>query len=70
MKSKSLTDIELNKLIDFAWDDNVSFDNIKCEFNLNEDEVKKIMKSNLKRKSYQNWRQRVSKIKNNKKLTK
>lgn len=65
-----LTLLELNKLIDYAWDDKISFDDIEKLFGLNEDDVKKIMKSNLKPKAYSNWRERIHKIKNNKKLNK
>ena len=38
--------------------------------NLNENDVKKILRKTLKKKSYIVWRKRVAKIKSNKKLSK
>ena len=42
-----------------AWCDKTSFDSIKLQTNLSEKEVKKIMRSNLKKTSFQVWRERV-----------
>ncbi len=42
-----------------AWADRVSFDEIKKKTGLSEKEVIKIMRANLKRKSYLLWRKRV-----------
>ena len=53
----------INKVIDFAWSDKISFEEIFSELNLSETEVIKIMRKNLKSKSYRNWRKRVSKRK-------
>ena len=46
-------------VIGMAWADRVSFEEIKKKTGLNEKEVIKIMRSNLKRKSYLLWRKRV-----------
>ena len=46
-------------LIGMAWADRVSFEEIKKKTGLNEKEVIKIMRTNLKRKSYLLWRKRV-----------
>jgi len=46
-------------LIGMAWADRISFEEIKKKTGLNEKEVIKIMRSNLKRKSYLLWRKRV-----------
>ena len=42
-----------------AWADKVSFEEIKKKPGLSEKEVIKIMRQNLKRKSYLLWRKRV-----------
>ncbi len=42
-----------------AWSDRISFEEIKKKTGLNEKEVIKIMRQNLKRKSYLLWRKRV-----------
>ena len=53
----------LSEIIHMAWDDKVTFNDIEKQFQLNEDDIKKIMKKNLKPKAYQNWRERVRRIK-------
>jgi len=46
-------------IIGMAWADRISFEEIKKKTGLSEKEVIKIMRSNLKRKSYLLWRKRV-----------
>tara|TARA_B100001250_G_scaffold409365_1_gene433558 strand:- start:137 stop:343 length:207 start_codon:yes stop_codon:yes gene_type:complete len=46
-------------VIGMAWADRISFEEIKKKTGLSEKEVIKIMRSNLKRKSYLLWRKRV-----------
>ena len=46
-------------VIGMAWADRISFEEIKKRTGLNEKEVIKIMRINLKRKSYLLWRKRV-----------
>ena len=48
-----------NDIIGMAWQDRVSFDEIKKKTGLSEKEVIKLMRKNLKRKSYILWRKRV-----------
>ncbi len=52
-------DFDINSIIEMAWCDKTSFDSIKLQTNLSEKEVIKIMRSNLKKTSFQVWRQRV-----------
>ena len=52
-------DYDINGIIEMAWCDKTSFDSIQLQTNLSEKEVIKIMRSNLKKKSFQVWRQRV-----------
>ena len=42
-----------------AWADRISFEEIKKKTDLSEREVIKIMRKNLKRKSYLLWKKRV-----------
>ena len=46
-------------VIGMAWADRISFEEIKKKTGLNEKEIIKIMRTNLKRKSYLLWRKRV-----------
>ena len=48
-----------DEVIGMAWADRISFEEIRKKTGLSEKEVIKIMRSNLKRKSYLLWRKRV-----------
>ena len=49
-----------DSIIKLAWHDKTSFEKIKRLFGISEKEVIKIMRKNLKSKSFKNWRIRVS----------
>ena len=53
-------DYDINSIIEMAWCDKTSVDSIKLQTNLSEKEVIKIMRSNLKKTSFQVWRERVN----------
>ena len=55
----NVNDYDINSIIEMAWCDKTSFDSIKLQTNLSEKEVIKIMRSNLKKMSFQVWRERV-----------
>jgi len=46
-------------IIGMAWADRISFEEIKKKTGLSEKEIIKIMRLNLKRKSFLLWRKRV-----------
>ena len=46
-------------VIGMAWADRISFEEIKKKTGLSEKEIIKIMRKNLKRKSFLLWRKRV-----------
>ena len=50
----------LDQVISMAWADDISFDKIKAEMGINEAEVIKIMRQNLKQSSFKLWRKRVT----------
>ena len=52
--------IDINRIIEMAWEDRTTFDSIKDQFGLKEQEVIKIMRKNMKRSSFKMWRKRVS----------
>ena len=43
---------ETSRIIEMAWEDRTTFDSIKDQFGLNESEVIKIMRKNMKRSSF------------------
>ena len=53
-------DKNINRIIEMAWEDRTTFDAIFAQFGLGEKEVIKIMRKNLKRKSFEMWRKRVT----------
>ena len=59
-KNSCITQSDIHRIIEMAWEDRTTFDAIKNQFGLNEQEVKNIMKSNLKASSYKLWRRRVT----------
>ena len=48
-----------DEVIRMAWQDRISFEEIEKKTGFSEKEVIKIMRKNLKRKSYLLWRKRV-----------
>mgnify|MGYP001099452241 CR=1 FL=1 len=48
-----------DRIIEMAWEDRTPFEAIEAQFNLNESEVIKLMRSELKRSSFNLWRKRV-----------
>ena len=59
-----MTEYNLSELIASAWCDKTTWTDIKSQYDLTEDEVMKIMKYNLKKRSYIVWRERVRRQKN------
>ena len=57
---KYLSPIEVDRIIEMAWEDRTPFEAIYFQFNLTEKEVIKLMRSNLKPSSFKMWRKRVS----------
>ena len=51
---------DIDRIIEMAWEDRTTFDAIKMQFGVDEKDVIKIMRSNLKRSSFKLWRKRVS----------
>lgn len=55
----SLTAVDIDRIIEMAWEDRTPFDAIKYQFGLTESEVRKLMKEQLRFRSYKAWRMRV-----------
>ena len=68
MKNKSLLTHEISEIIEKAWCDKTTFNDIMYQENMNENDIKKILRKNLKKNSYILWRKRIKKIKANKSL--
>jgi uncharacterized protein (TIGR03643 family) len=59
MKLQILSPGDLSQIIEMALSDHTSFAQITAQMGLSPDEVKAIMRSNLKPGSYRAWRKRV-----------
>lgn len=51
---------DLDRIIEMAWEDRTPFDAIKNQFGISEAQVIRVMRRQLKPKSFRLWRQRVS----------
>ena len=50
---------EVDRIIEMAWEDRTSFDAIKKQFGIHEKDVIKLMRKEMKEKSFKIWRKRV-----------
>ncbi|EDP95235.1 TIGR03643 family protein [Kordia algicida OT-1] len=51
---------QVDRVIEMAWEDRTTFDAIKFQFGLKEQDVIDLMRNNMKRSSFKLWRKRVS----------
>ncbi|MCD0465138.1 TIGR03643 family protein [Flavobacterium sp. ENC] len=58
-KNPDFSPVELDRIIEMAWEDRTTFEAIQYQFNLSEADVKALMKKELKFSSYKLWRKRV-----------
>jgi len=56
---EGLTDRDINRIIEMAWEDRTTFDAIESQFGIPEKEVIKLMKREMKLSSWKMWRERV-----------
>ena len=56
---KDLSSVDLSTIIEMALSDQTSFSDIQLQYGLKEDQVKELMRKNLKKGSYRSWRKRV-----------
>lgn len=49
----------IDRIIEMAWEDRTPFEAIEMQFGLKENQVRAIMRTHMKRSSFQMWRKRV-----------
>ena len=59
MSNRILSEAEINAIVEMAWSDHTSFDDIRTDYGLSEKDVKALMRTHLKPGSYRAWRKRV-----------
>lgn len=52
--------LDIDRIIEMAWEDRTPFEAIELQFGLTESDVIKLMRTELKRKSFNLWRKRVN----------
>ncbi len=63
IENNHISDVQLDRIIEMAWEDRTPFDAIQFQFGLSEADVKALMKKELKFSSYILWRKRVENCK-------
>ena len=56
----TLQPIDIDRIIEMAWEDRTPFDAIFLQFGLREDDVKALMKRELHPNNWRKWRARVA----------
>ncbi|HBU77399.1 MAG TPA: TIGR03643 family protein [Muricauda sp.] len=54
-----MTTRQIDRIIEMAWEDRTPFEAIEYQFGLKENDVREVMRNNLKRSSFELWRKRV-----------
>ena len=52
--------LDIDRVIEMAWEDRTPFEAIRIQFGLSESQVIELMRNNLKRSSFNLWRKRVN----------
>lgn len=55
----TLAPLDIDRIIQMAWEDRTSFDAIKLQFGIAEAEVIALMRREMKAASFKRWRERV-----------
>lgn len=59
-ESMSLTQADIDRVIQMAWEDRTAFDSIRAQFGLTPGEVIKLMRTEMKPSSFRMWRARTT----------
>lgn len=57
--NKVFTEIEIDRIIEMAWEDRTTFDAITLQFGISERETIDLMRREMKLSSFKMWRKRV-----------
>lgn len=58
-KINEISQQDIDRIVEMAWEDRTPFDAIKAQFGLTEAEVIKLMRREMKLSSFKMWRERV-----------
>ena len=54
-----LSDRYIDRIIERAWEDRTPFEDIEFQYGLKENDVRRLMRSEMKESSFKMWRKRV-----------
>lgn len=57
--TKGFTDIQIDRIIEMAWEDRTPFEAIAFQFGISEQETIELMRREMKASSFKMWRERV-----------
>ncbi len=55
-----LTESDISRVVEMAWEDRTAFEAIEAQFGLNESAVIDLMRSTMKASSFRMWRKRMA----------
>lgn len=58
-KVMELSAVDIDRIIEMAWEDRTTFDAITAQFGISEAEVIRLMRNQMKPSSFKMWRERV-----------
>ena len=59
MEQKIFSAIEIDRIIEMAWEDRTTFEAIEIQFGLKQQDVIKLMRKQMKPSSFKMWRERT-----------
>ncbi|MEI7586029.1 TIGR03643 family protein [Runella sp.] len=60
LNTMNLSDQDIDRILQMAWEDRTPFEAIETQFGLPEKEVIALMRSQMKRSSFEMWRKRMN----------
>ena len=58
-KNPEISEGDLSRIIEMAWEDRTPFEAIEYQFGLKENDVRALMRTHMKASSFRMWRKRV-----------
>ena len=52
-------ELDISRIIEMAWEDRTPFEAIEKNYGLNQNQVEKLMRENLKKNSFALWKKRI-----------
>jgi uncharacterized protein (TIGR03643 family) len=56
----ALSEADISRVVEMAWEDRTPFEAIEAQFGLNESAVVALMRAHMKRSSFKMWRERMA----------